>query len=590
MTGLTLSAGSVTVPLVNLESPPSACKARVVRLQHPAVIPAYSQLVVPAQVSGESTQLTAGSWVMEPRQSILNKHALAMAATLAEVQSGLVPVRFLNLTSEPTVLPAQTIVGDLLPCSVIDEAPALDTNDNGEEVPCHFTKSNAEEEVQPQGLFQLGHLKPTEQQRVELLLRQYSCVVSSGPTDLGKTDIVQHSIPTITDQPVRQGPRRIPLHLRSEVKDHVDGLLDAGIVKPSQSPWAAPIVTVRKPDKSLRLCVDYRRLNGITVKDAFPLPRVQDAIDVMAGARYFSTIDLCSGYWQVELDTAARAKAAFITPFGLYEWQCMPFGLCNAPGTFQRLMNCVLDGLIYSSCMVYLDDIIVYSHSFDEHLTRLAEVFDRLHAAGLKIKPSKCHLFQDSVVYLGHRLSHEGVSPDPSKFSAVQDWPTPCSVSDVRRFVGFASYYRRFIPQFSAIATPLHALTKKHATFSWNDKCDEAFVMLKTLLTSSPVLGYPDPNFRFVLDTDASAVGMGAVLSQQIGNRKERVIAYASKSLSQSQQNYSVSKRELLAVVHFCDHFRHYLLGAEFTLRTDHKALVWLHTFDGSSRTICPLD
>ena len=211
----------------------------------------------------------------------------------------------------------------------------------------------------------------------------FQTFISTGVSDLGHTDVVTHSITTTSNKPIKQAPRRAPIHQQTELRTHISDLLDAGIIKPSDSPWAAPIVTVRKPDNTLRLCVDYRKLNDVTVKDAFPLPRVDDALDAMAGASYFTTLDLASGYWQVELDNAARAKSAFVTPFGLYEWKCMPFGLCNAPGTFQRLMTHVLGDLLRTCCMVYLDDIIVFSPSVDIHCQHLQQVFVRLREAGL---------------------------------------------------------------------------------------------------------------------------------------------------------------------------------------------------------------
>ena len=342
---------------------------------------------------------------------------------------------------------------------------------------------------------------------------------------------------------------------------------------------AATSVVVRKPDNSIRLCVDYRKLNNLTRKDAFPLPRVDDAIDHMTGAQSFSTLDLASGYWQVELDAASQAKAAFTTPFGLYEWEVMPFGLCNAPATFQRLMTTVLHGLIPDTCLDYLDDIIVPSPSFSDQLQRLRRVFERLRSAGLKVRPAKCRLFQSSVTYLGHTFSAAGVAPNRQKTDAVREWPTPDSPTKVRQFLGFVSYYRRYIPNFSGVARPLHELTQKRVAFAWSDKAQSAFDKLKSSLLSAPILQYPNPARKFILDTDASDFAMGAVLSQLDDQGSEVVIAYASSTLSSSQRSYTATNRECLAVVHFCEHFRHYLLGSRFTLRTDHAALVWLASF-----------
>ena len=563
-----LTIGSATLPLVPTpdvsSALPSVCH---VSLESSLVVPGYSQVVAAAQVSGSVQRLASSpcSMVVDPHMPFLDKYSMAMAPTVMDsprVSSGrVVPVRLPNLLQSAITLSAGTVLGHLSVCDVVpvDSDPQIACTTAA----CSVTVPGVPAE-HVSDLFELSHLPPSDHARVTSLLNAFPDVVSAGMSDLGRTDVITHSIATTSDQPIKQAPRRVPLHQQAELRTHISELLNAGIIAPSDSPWAAPIVTVRKPDNSLRLCVDYRKLNDITVKDAFPLPRVDDALDAMAGACCFTTLDLASGYWQVELDCAAQAKSAFVTPFGLYEWKCMPFGLCNAPGTFQRLMTHVLGDLLRKCCMVYLDDIVVFSSSVSQHVQHLQEVFVRLREAGLTLKPRKCNLLQRSVKYLGHVLSADGVSPDDSKFAAVRDWPVPSSVPDVRRFVGFASYYRRFIHHFSVIAAPLTALTQKNVSFTWTPACAEAFQELKHRLISAPILGYPDPTLRFLLDTDACDVGVGAVLSQIKPDKSEVVIAYASKVLSKSQRAYSVSKRELLSVVEFTHHFRHYLLGATF--------------------------
>ena len=288
---------------------------------------------------------------------------------------------------------------------------------------------------------------------------------------------------------------------REVIGKMVREMQDRGIVQPSVSPWASPVVLVPKKDGSLRFCVDYRRLNALTKKDVYPLPRVDDIVDTLGDARYFTTLDLASGYWQVELDNDARPKTAFTTHQGLFEFVRMPFGLCNAPATFQRAMQTVLSGLEWQNCFVYIDDILIASRTLEEHLQHLAEVIDRLRKAGLRLKPKKCCFLCEEVSYLGHVLSARGVSPDPEKIDKVKCFPVPRNVTQVRQFLGLASYYWHFVPQFAKIAAPIHGLHRKENAFVWTSGCDTTFRKLKAALASASVLVYPKfgPEHEFVL-------------------------------------------------------------------------------------------
>ena len=334
----------------------------------------------------------------------------------------------------------------------------------------------------------------------------------------------------------------------------------------------------RKKDGSPRFCVDFRKFNNVTVKDAYPLPNAEDLIDELSGSRWFSTLDLASGYWQVELDPIDHEKTAFtFHGKGLFHFKVMCFGLTNAPATFQRLMETVLKGILWKICVVYMDDVICYADKFQTAYNNLKIVFQRLREAGLRLKPKKCRLFSRSTKFLGHVVSGDRVSPDPEKMEAVRTWPVPQNVPELRSYLVF-SYYRKFIPNFSKIACPLIKLTQKGNKFDWTSDCQKAFKDLKRCVTQPPILGYPTINTPFILDTDASSQGLGAVLSQmQYG--QERVIAYASKTLSKSQKRYCTTYRELLALVLFVKHFRHYLWGCRFVVRTDHSALTWLLSF-----------
>lgn len=354
----------------------------------------------------------------------------------------------------------------------------------------------------------MENIGKTHQDQIIELLNTYEDVFSKGDHDIGRTDRVKHSIHTICPAPIRQRPRRPPMGQREEIEKQVNDMLERGIIIPSASPWSSPVVLANKKDGSKRFCIDYRLLNKFTVKDSFPLPRIDESIDSLDGSKYFCTLDLAAGYWQVPLDEDAKMKSAFVVPGGLYQFEVMPFGLCNAPSTFERLMEAVLSGLQWKILLIYLDDVIIFGSSVDEVVERMKIVLDRFRSAHLKLKPKKCHLFQKEVLYLGHVVSEQGVSTDPAKIEAVSCWPTPTNPTDVRSFLGLASYYRRFIKKFADIAKPLTALTQRDHPFIWTEECASAFATLKERLTTAPILSYPKI-LDFLLDTDTSKYGIG---------------------------------------------------------------------------------
>ena len=346
-------------------------------------------------------------------------------------------------------------------------------------------------------------------------------------------------------------------------------MLGQGVVSPSRSPWSSPVVLVTKKDGSTRCCVDYRQLNSATKTDVFPLPRVDDSLYQLANSLFFTTLDLASGYWQVLVDANSREKTAFVTHSGLYEFAVMPFGLKNAPATFQRLMETVMASLIRNVCLDYLDDIIVTGKTFSEHLDNLRKVLTRLREAGLRLKPRKCFFAMWEVGYLGYRVSGDGISADPAKVQAVRDFPRPKDLKQTRYFLGLASYYRRFIPSFSKVATPLYALTIKDAPFEWTSSCEEAFTQLKTIRQFLLSLIFP----VIFAWRHASRLGLGAVLSQEQADGSIRPIAYASRTLQPHERNYAATEMEALGVVWAVRHFRQYLYGHRCHVHTDHEAL-----------------
>ena len=382
-----------------------------------------------------------------------------------------------------------------------------------------------------------------------------------------------HSIDTGEHRPIRQPVRRTPFALRGKIEEMVQEMLQQGVIEPSWSPWASPIVLVKRKDGGVRFCVDYRKLNAVTKLNEFPLPRIDDTLDLLAGSCFFTTLDLVSGFWQVRMEPTSQERTAFTTFAGLYEFKKMPFGLANAPATFQRLMEVVLSGLARDACLVYLDDIIVIGKTLEQHNAHLEQVLTRIRDAGLRLKPKKCKVAQQKVEYLGHVVSAEGVRTDLKKQEAVAKYPPPSDARSLRSFLGLASYYRKFVPNFAKVAGPLHALTKKEASFVWSPQCQQAFEKLKALLTSAPVLAFPEFANPFIQETDASGAGLGAVLAQKQADGTVRPIAYASRSLQVHEKNYGITELEGLGVVWAVKHFRPYLYGHQCEVYTDHEAL-----------------
>jgi hypothetical protein len=358
------------------------------------------------------------------------------------------------------------------------------------------------------------------------------------------------------------------------------------VIQASNSEWSSAPVLVRKKDGSVRWCVDYRALNDKTVKDSFPLPNINDCLDALAGTQYFSTLDMASGYYQIEIAEEDRKKTAFISRYGLHEHTRMAFGLCNAPATFQRAIQLVLRGMTWEKALAYLDDINVLGKDFEDELHNLKGVFDRLRKYNLKLKPKKCHLFKTECEFLGKLINRQGVHVTQSKVEAVQKWPVPTCQKDVESFLGFVNYHRDHIQGYAGISKPLYGLTGKCPKFEWKPEHQEAFELLRDKVISAPCLMYPRPEGKFILDTDASNSCIGAELAQE-QDGTEKVIAYASKILTPTQQRYCTTRKELLAVITFCRQFRHYLLGRRFTVRTDHHSLVWLLRFRNADGQLC---
>ena len=554
------------------------CARRLV-LKSDWLIQPRSRQLVPGQVVGVNKRLPH-SWLVEQGNLLAQRESLLIARTLCrqEQAEGIVPVEVYNPTDEPVHLFRKTTLGIVTPIEEITNVKLETTDttkfDSVSHVKTGKTESQADlpEDIQKLVDETKDVLVTDDVLKFENLVKEYRDVFSTKDEPLGQTDVVEHEIKT-TGPPIKLQYRRVPPGLKEEAVKEEERMKQMGVVEPSESPWAAPVVLVRKKDGTLRYCIDYRKLNQVTQKDSYPLPNIQDCLDSLEGAKFFSSVDLSSGYWQVKMSEDAKDKTSFYgAGGGLWRFKVMPFGLCNAPATFERLMERVLGQLRWQICLCYLDDILIFSGSVDEHLVHLQTVFQRLREAKLKLKPKKCHFFQKQVTFLGHIVSAEGIMTDPSKVLKIAECPAPQDVHEVRSVLGLFSYYRRFMPHFSELAKPLIKLTEKNRVFSWGREQQDAFDQLKQLLEQAPVLAHPRKEGSFILDTDASNEGIGAVLSQ-VQDDEEKVIAFASKTLSKTERNYCITRRELLAVVYFTEQFKHFLLGRPFLIRTDNSAV-----------------
>ena len=422
--------------------------------------------------------------------------------------------------------------------------------------------------------------------RIVKLINENSKLFADKMSELGMATAIKHRIDTGTSPPVNMPLRRTPNKLKMTVRSQIDEMESHNIIRESTSPYAAPVVMVKKKSGEMRFCIDYRKLNQVTIKDRYPLPRIDDTIDALHGAKFFSTLDLFSGYWQIEIEESDKHKTAFICKYGQYEFNRMPFGLTNAPSTFQRLMNNILKPVLYESALVYLDNIIIFSKTIEEHIKHIETVFKLLARNGLKLKEKKCEFFKTKIDYLGHVVSADGVAPDDKKIQSILNYPEPRNQKELSSFLGLASYYRKFVRAFAELAHPLTALTRKNVAWEWGDGQKDAFNRIKCCLMSKPILRYPDFTRDFIVYTDASGYGIGAVLAQmqrppqtadpEGSDDVEVVIAYTSKHLDDRQSKWSTTEKEAYAIVHALDVFKPYLYGTKFTVYTDHKPLEWL--------------
>lgn len=437
----------------------------------------------------------------------------------------------------------------------------------------------------------LEHLNKEEKNALLKVIANNQQVFHTEDQKLTFSNTIKHTIDTKDEIPVHAKTYRYPYCHKKEVQTQIRKMLDQNIIRPSNSPWSAPVwVVPKKTDASgqqkWRLVVDYRKINEKTIDDRYPMPNITDILDKLGKCQYFSTIDMYSGFYQVEVDENDIKKTAFSVENGHYEFLRMPFGLKNAPATFQRVMDHILREHIGKSCVIYLDDILIFSTSLQEHIENLEKVFKTLEKYNFKIQLDKSEFLKKETAFLGHVITTEGVKPNPEKIKAIKNWPVPKNEKELKGFLGTLGYYRKFIRDFAKITKPLTKALRKDENFEKSKEFLETFEKCKEILTTSDILQYPDFSKNFILTTDASNYAIGAVLSQgPIG--KDKPIAFASRTLSKSEENYSTIEKELLAIVWSCSYFRPYLFGNKFILYTDHQPLTHIFNMkDPSSKLV----
>lgn len=507
-----------------------------------------------------------------------------------DLQSQRLTVTIQNVSAHAVTLRRGTPIAHIFPVEMISPSDFPDTSDS-------------ESQLTPES-FDFGDSPvPTEwKNRLVKKMLARSDVFSQHEFDVGCAKGTKHQIRVTDDKPFRERSRRLAPADIEDVRQHLAKLKNAGIISDSRSPYASPIVVVRKKNGQIRMCVDYRTLNRRTIPDQYTVPRIEDALACLSGSKWFSVLDLRSGYYQIPLSDDDKEKTAFICPVGFFEFERMPQGITGAPATFQRIMEKTVGDMNLLEVLVYLDDLIIFGKTLEEHEERLLKVLDRLKDQGLKLSLDKCKFCQTSVSYVGHIVTPDGVSTDPSKVDAVSSWPRPCNVTELRSFLGFCGYYRRFVKDFSQVAFPLNQLlqgcvnktgtqktkmkTDEKVYYSasepfgdrWNEDCEIAFNDLKARLTKAPVLAFADPQLPYTLHIDASCEGLGGVLYQDQGQGL-RPVAFVSRSLTPSEKNYPVHKLEYLALKWaVVDKLHDYLYGVKFEVQTDNNPLTYILT------------
>ena len=577
----------------------------VVYPMHSIKILPKQQMIIPVRVQMRNSNTA----MFPPLEEFAEQTRLLMPQTPLKIHNGTSWITATNVNGSPQFLNEKMIIGTLssptphaVSLPLVSNQPIEKTNSN--ELTCrvcrgkyaskknlfnHLRSTGHYSTKQADGFTQqlnpnvnqainrmINHVNNNNQKKqLQSILIKYGIIFdTSMATTINTT--VKHTIEVTNTRPIVQRPYRKTQEQEKIIADLCEQFHRENIIRPSQSPWSSPVVLQKKKDGSWRFCIDYRKLNEVTVKDNYPLPRIQEILDALAGAKYFSTLDFHGGYHQVPIDEADRAKTAFVTRDKFWEYNVMPQGTKNGPPTFQRIVNKLLGPLQWRFALGYIDDIIIYSKTMHEHLDHIEQILSLLHHANFRLNPSKCNFAQREIQFLGHVINEEGVSPCPEKTRAIISIPTPTSIKSAISFVKMAEYYRNHIPNFSTLAQPLFDLSRKNAKFTWGPNQQHAFDQIKHSLVNEPLLQFPNSELPFIIQVDASDYGIGAVLMQNSGDG-DKPVAFMSQKLNHQQRNWNTTEKECFAVISAIKKWNYYVTGRDFIVRTDHHPLCWLN-------------
>ena len=532
-----------------------------VRVNEKTVVPARSEQVVAVRCRDRCSLLEMD---FKPKKLVVGaRGVVASKARVIPSIDGKFYITVLNASEKDVVLDNRLVVGSVTEADEVVASIDPDKRDGQENV----------EDIQ------MGeNLSESQKQQIKKLVSEYKDIFAENPKNPKRTVLMKHKIITGDALPVRAKTRRVPVAWENEVNRQVEQMLKHDIIRPSCSPWNSPLLLVKKKDNSMRFVCDFRGLNDVTKKDNYPLPHIRDVVDKMEGSVFWTTLDAASAYWSMPLDEQAKEKTAFAVPRGKYEFNVTPYGLCNAGSSYQRMMDICLSGLPSNRILAYMDDIVIFSRTFSEHISDIRKVFDRLREANISLKASKCTFAAQTVDFLGYELSSSGIRPQKKLTSSIKDFPQPSNRKEVKRFLGMAGFYRNFVKGFGDISHPLNNLTRDNVKFEWTDDCESAFCTLKLCLSSEPVLAFPRLGEEFILDVDASDVAFGGVLMQAGADGQLHPVGYFSDAVQKSQKSWAPTTKEAYAMVLAVRHWHVYLAGRHFTLNSDHNPLVYMRT------------